>query len=55
MFSDNFLLTQAVLEGRKTQTRRIITPQSVYSDNCGIILYIGLTITLKTMDKEKKE
>lgn len=36
MFSDKFLLTQAVLEGRKTQTRRIITPQPTYKDNCGI-------------------
>jgi len=36
MFSDEFLLTQAVLDGRKTQTRRIITPQPTYKDNCGI-------------------
>ena len=27
MFNDKFLLTQAVLEGRKTQTRRIMKPQ----------------------------
>lgn len=25
MFSDKFLLTQAVLDGRKTQTRRLLT------------------------------
>lgn len=30
MFNDNFLLTKAVLEGRKTQTRRII-PQDFFS------------------------
>lgn len=36
MFSDKLGLTQAVLEGRKTQTRRIITPQPTYKDNCGI-------------------
>lgn len=36
MFNDKFQLTQAVLEGRKTQTRRIITPQPTYQDNCGI-------------------
>ena len=27
MFSDKYGLTQAVLEGRKTQTRRIMNPQ----------------------------
>lgn len=36
MFNDKHGLTQAVLEGRKTQTRRIITPQPTYKDNCGI-------------------
>ena len=36
MFNDEFLLTKAVLEGRKTQTRRIITPQPTYKDDCGI-------------------
>ena len=36
MFNDKFLLTKAVLEGRKTQTRRIIIPQPIYKDNCGI-------------------
>ena len=36
MFNDKLLLTQAVLEGRKTQTRRIITPQPTYQDNSGI-------------------
>ena len=36
MFSDKFLLTKSVLDGRKTQTRRIITPQPTYKDNCGI-------------------
>jgi hypothetical protein len=27
MFNDKYGLTQAVLEGRKTQTRRIMNPQ----------------------------
>ena len=36
MFNDKYGLTQAVLEGRKTQTRRIITPQPTYKDNLGI-------------------
>lgn len=36
MFNDKLNLTQAVLERRKTQTRRIITPQPTYKDNCGI-------------------
>lgn len=36
MFNDKYGLTQAVLERRKTQTRRIITPQPTYKDNCGI-------------------
>ena len=36
MFNDKFGLTKAVLDGRKTQTRRIITPQPTYKDNSGI-------------------
>ena len=36
MFNDKYGLTQAVLEGLKTQTRRIIPPQPTYQDNCGI-------------------
>lgn len=36
MFSDKYFLTKAVLEGRKTQTRRIINPQPRYDDNIGI-------------------
>ena len=37
MFNDNFLLTKAVLEGRKTQTRRMITyPKKLHGqDVCG--------------------
>ena len=37
MFNDKFLLTQAVLEGRKTQTRRVITyPKTFHGkDVCG--------------------
>lgn len=37
MFSDEFLLTQAVLDGRKTQTRRVITyPKTFHGkDVCG--------------------
>ena len=34
MFSDKFLLTQAVLDGRKTQTRRVITyPKTFHGKN----------------------
>lgn len=33
MFDNKFLLTQAVLDGRKTQTRRVIN--GVYSISCG--------------------
>lgn len=36
IFNDEFLLTKAVLDGRKTQTRRIITPQPTYNDDSGI-------------------
>lgn len=50
MFSDKFLLTKAVLECRKTQTRRIV-PQSLidkyeewYDDVCCIAMPSGSTI-----------
>lgn len=50
LFNDNFLLTKAVLEGRKTQTRRIV-PQSLidkydewYDDVCCIARPSGSTI-----------
>ena len=36
MFNDRFCLTDAVLQGRKTVTRRIITPQPTYSEMSGI-------------------
>lgn len=36
MFNDKYGLTEAVLNGRKTQTRRIITPQPTYSESTGI-------------------
>lgn len=36
MFNDKYRLTKAVLEGRKTQTRRIINPQPMYDENVGI-------------------
>lgn len=36
MFNDRYQLTKAVLNGIKTQTRRIITPQPTYDDNVGI-------------------
>lgn len=49
MFSDKLGLTQAVLEGRKTQTRRIITPQPTYKDNCGIC-WKGYAYGLKHID-----
>lgn len=28
-------MVQAILEGRKTQTRRVVNPQPTYSENCG--------------------
>lgn len=37
LFSDKFSLTQAVLEGRKTQTRRIINPQPEVSERMGMV------------------
>lgn len=49
MFNDKFLLTQAVLEGRKTQTRKIITPQPTFKDNCGIC-WKGYAYGLKLVD-----
>ena len=36
MFNDRFGLTDAVLQGRKTVTRRIIAPQPTYSEMSGI-------------------
>lgn len=36
MFNDRFGLTQAVLDGRKTQTRWMINPQPKYSPHVGI-------------------
>lgn len=45
MFSDSFGLTQAVLEGRKTQTRRIITHPKTFhgKDVCGFYVYKRVT------------
>lgn len=45
MFSDRFGLTQAVLEGRKTQTRRIITHPKTFhgKDVCGFYVYKRVT------------
>lgn len=37
MFNDRFSLTQAVLEGRKTQTRRRVTPQPYYDEKVGMV------------------
>ena len=37
MFKDRFLLTRAVLEGKKTQTRRIFSPQPEYSPWGGMV------------------
>ena len=41
LFNDKFLLTQAVLEGRKTQTRRIITHPKTFhgKDVFGFYVY----------------
>lgn len=36
MFNDKYGLTEAVLDGRKTQTRRIIKPQPILDKNVGI-------------------
>lgn len=37
MFNDKYGLTDAVLKGRKTQTRRIINPQPYYDENVGMV------------------
>lgn len=37
MFCDKYGLTQAVLEGRKTQTRRLILPQPYYDKDKGMV------------------
>lgn len=39
MFNDQYGLTQAVLDGRKTQTRRIITPQPTYDKRHGTPIF----------------
>ena len=50
LFNDNFLLTKAVLEGRKTQTRRIVSQSLIdkyeewYDDVCSIAMPSGSTI-----------
>ena len=50
MFNDKFLLTKAVLEGRKTQTRRIVSQLLIdkyeewYDDVCSIAMPSGSTI-----------
>ena len=50
LFNDKFLLTQAVLEGRKTQTRRIVSQSLIdkyeewYDDVCSIAMPSGSTI-----------
>lgn len=48
MFSDKFALTQAVLEGRKTQTRRIVSERlwdrwTEYDDYCNSVGVSGLS------------
>ena len=50
LFNDKFLLTKAVLEGRKTQTRRIVSQSLIdkyeewYDDVCSIAMPSGSTI-----------
>ena len=50
MFSDEFMLTKAVLDGRKTQTRRIVSQSLIdkyeewYDDVCCIAMPSGSTI-----------
>ena len=36
MFNDKYKLTQAVLDGRKVVTRRIVSPQPTYSELTGV-------------------
>ena len=48
MFSDKFLLTQAVLEGRKTQTRRIITCRKTFKGEW----VAGFNIHIRPYDKK---
>lgn len=49
MFNDKMCLTQAVIEGRKTQIRRIITPQPTYKDDSGIC-WKGYAYGLRPVD-----
>lgn len=51
MFNDKYGLTQAVLEGRKTQTRRIITPQPTYNENAG---NVGKVMLMELIFQENK-
>ena len=51
MFNDKFGLTQAVLEGRKTQTRRIITGQAVACVLKRKNLLIASNLTKDEIDK----
>lgn len=47
MFSDKMGLTEAVLKGKKTMTRRVINPQPVYAEDKGLLwkgFYSGLGI-----------
>lgn len=47
MFSDKMGLTEAVLKGKKTMTRRIVNPQPVYDEDKGLLwkgAYSGLGI-----------
>ena len=63
MFSDKFGLTEAVLSGRKTQTRRVVSESlwdkwTEYDDFCGSVGVrglneIGVAVTREYSDCEK--
>ena len=48
MFNDKFLLTQAVLEGRKTQTRRLIKCRKTFKGEW----VAGFNIHIRPSDKK---
>lgn len=54
MFNDRFLLTQAVLEGRKTQTRRFIKyPIEVRGKRVGYYHYDRISCRVELMDDDE--
>ena len=51
MFNDKFLLTQAVLEGRKTQTRRLIKCRKTFKGEW----VAGFNIHIRPSDKKVED